>query len=334
MPPVWSAIVVASVAFAAVGAPLADEDSFGDLVRSARSITGLAGGLRWPLLILLAVCAAGHYVCAAGALQAAAGCRMPFRERVLGQLAASSANRLTPAGLGGSAVNVRFLTVRGQRSHASAVGAVAALAVFGGVADVLLFVSLLALSIWSRLGASPAELPTLRRRVTGVVSAGSVSPLQVLAVVLVAGLLLAIASRRLAPRRNWAAGVKAVWLQLQDLLARPRDLLVLITASASTTLLMGIGLAVAVQAVPGPTAGISFGALVIAYMVGSVISSAVPTPAGIGVTEAGLVGALHLANVPVAHAVQSVLLFRIIVFWAPAGLGVLAAMRLRARGAL
>jgi uncharacterized membrane protein YbhN (UPF0104 family) len=39
-------------------------------------------------------------------------------------------------------------------------------------------------------------------------------------------------------------------------------------------------------------------------------------------------------NVPVAHALQSVLLFRLIVFWSPAVLGLGAARMLRQRGAL
>ena len=52
-------------------------------------------------------------------------------EVLLVQLAASAANRLTPAGLGGSAVTARYYTRRGLDGPA-AVGAVAALGAVGG----------------------------------------------------------------------------------------------------------------------------------------------------------------------------------------------------------
>ncbi len=337
-PPVWSGILFASAAFALVGAPLADEDSLTDLLRSARATGEFAGTLRWFLLFPLILCAVLHFVCAAVALQASAGCRTPFGQRFLGQLAASTANRVTPAGLGGAAVNVRFLSVRGARSTGAAVGAVTALALFGALADMVVFTALLALSIWTRWGASSGELPALRRRVAEVAAAGPVGPAQVVAIVAVAALLVVVAFRRRPDSeragRAWAGGARAAWSQLRDILHRPHDLLVLLTASAATTLLMGVGLATAVRAVPGALPGAPFGALIIAYMVGSAVGSALPTPAGIGGTEAGLVAALSLASVPVGHAVQSVLLFRIVAFWAPAVCGVAAARRLRVLGAL
>jgi hypothetical protein len=66
---------------------------------------------------------------------------LPLGETVLAQLAAATANLLTPIGLGGSAVTARLLTRRGLRPS-SAVGAVTALTVLGGVADFLVLASL------------------------------------------------------------------------------------------------------------------------------------------------------------------------------------------------
>jgi uncharacterized membrane protein YbhN (UPF0104 family) len=67
----------------------------------------------WPWVVVVAAAIALSYLFAALALQAAAGTRLPLPRTVLVQLAAAAANRITPAGLGGAAVNARYLTRRG-----------------------------------------------------------------------------------------------------------------------------------------------------------------------------------------------------------------------------
>ena len=93
------------------------------------------------------------------------------------------------------------------------------------------------------------------------------------------------------------------------------------SASAATTLLLATGFAfAALAASPGSSA--SFGGLLMGYLIGGAVGTAVPTPAGIGTTEAALVGILLLAHIPSAVAISTVLTFRLITFWAPAVLGV------------
>ncbi len=70
------------------------------------------------------------------------------------------------------------------------------------------------------------------------------------------------------------------------------------------------------------------------FLVSSAVASSFPTPAGIGATEGALVAVLLLAHDTTAHAVQAVLLFRLVTFWAPVPLGLLAAGALRRRGML
>ena len=60
----------------------------------------------------------------------------------MAQLAATAANRITPLGLGGAAVNIRSLTRRGP-DLPGAVAAVASLAILGALADVLLRAAIL-----------------------------------------------------------------------------------------------------------------------------------------------------------------------------------------------
>ena len=81
--------------------------------------------------------------------------------------------------------------------------------------------------------------------------------------------------------------------------------------------------------VPGTRPSADVGALVVAFMAASAAGSAVPVPAGLGSTEAALVGVLVAAHVPAAHAVEVVLVFRLITFWLPAGVGVIATRHLR-----
>ena len=78
----------------------------------------------WPWVMVVAAAIGISYLFAALALQAAAGARLPLPRTVLVQLAAAAANRITPAGLGGAAVNARYLTRRGLTAGraAAAVG--------------------------------------------------------------------------------------------------------------------------------------------------------------------------------------------------------------------
>ena len=61
------------------------------------------------------------------------------------------------------------------------------------------------------------------------------------------------------------------------------------------------------------------------------LANATPIPGGIGVLDAGLVGALALYGLPVAHATAAVLVYHAIAFWLPTLGGMLAYARLRPR---
>jgi uncharacterized membrane protein YbhN (UPF0104 family) len=63
--------------------------------------------------------------------------------------------------------------------------------------------------------------------------------------------------------------------------------------------------------------------LVLAYVVGY-LANAPPIPGGIGVRDAGLLGALTLYGSPVSHAAAAVLVYHTIAFWVPILGGMLA----------
>jgi uncharacterized membrane protein YbhN (UPF0104 family) len=71
-------------------------------------------------------------------------------------------------------------------------------------------------------------------------------------------------------------------------------------------------------------------ALAIAYLVGY-LANAIPVPGGIGVLDAGLVGALAIYGLPLTHAAAAVLVYHAIAFWIPTLGGTLAYLPLRRR---
>jgi uncharacterized membrane protein YbhN (UPF0104 family) len=71
-------------------------------------------------------------------------------------------------------------------------------------------------------------------------------------------------------------------------------------------------------------------ALAVAYLAGY-LPNVLPIPGGIGILDAGLVGALGLYGMPLTHAAAAVLVYHAIAFWIPSLGGMLAYTRLRPR---
>lgn len=324
--------------------PLADGDSAQDLVASLASSPGRIGALWWPAVAAVVAASALHYLLAALALKATAGLRLPIRvlEATGVSLVAAVANRMTPAGLGGAAINTRYLSRRGL-SIAAAVGAVAALSMLGGIADMLSLVALLTAgaalggaSSWSAVIAVAGRLES---------SAGSVLrlPLPVLATAAVVAAVIAalvdqrrqLPSSRLAHAlRHLPKALRRTLVQVRGLMRRPADLAVLLLSSAGTTVVLAVAMVCSLAAVRHGFSGLHVEDILVAHMIGSAVGSAIPVPAGIGSTEATLAAALVQVSVPLGQAVAAVLLFRLLTFWMPVPLGIVAGARLRRRQAL
>ncbi len=332
----WLAGGVLVLAAVLLGTPLADGDTAPDLLDSAGAILRNLGHMPWHVAPILAVIAVVHYVAAAVALRAASGARLPLREATSVQFAAAAANRLTPAGLGGAAINARYL----QRKQFHPVQAVATVGILGGlgaVADILVFICLVLAGRWVGINGGSHELAALGSKLSGPWRAFTNLPLPVslgIALALAGGLAAAAARsrRRCSPRDGDSGDARSrrVWPVMRDLIHAPRRLLTLLAASGATTLLLACGFALTALAV-GRSATATFGGLLIGFLIGGAVGSAVPTPAGIGSTEAALVGVLLVARFTSATAISTVLLFRVVTFWAPALVGLALLRPLRRR---
>lgn len=126
------------------------------------------------------------------------------------------------------------------------------------------------------------------------------------------------------PRATWlddiGSGIPAARLAL----ARPNWRLF----GAVGYLLFDIAVLWTTLAAVGPVPPVA--PLVVAYLAGY-LANAIPIPGGVGVLDAGLVGALALYGLPVTHAAAAVLVYHAIAFWIPTAGGTLAYMSLRRR---
>ena len=80
--------------------------------------------------------------------------------------------------------------------------------------------------------------------------------------------------------------------------------------------------------------GVSVASIGVVFLVGSAISSAAPTPGGIGAVEAALIAGLTAVGLDREVAVPAVFLFRIATFWLPILPGWIAFVLLQRRGDL
>ncbi|ROO88865.1 uncharacterized membrane protein YbhN (UPF0104 family) [Actinocorallia herbida] len=272
-----------------------------------------------PVLVLLAVL---HYVFEATALRAAAGRPLGLGRTTLTQFTAAAAARITPGGLGGIAVNARYLTVCGMALPAAAT-AVTAYAAGLGIGRILVVLAVIALT------GDLEALDGVADRIGGF-AAGLADPRIALAAGAVA---LAIAGAGVwAVRRARRRGGKTPretlresWEALRDLARRPRDLFGVLASSVAVAVVLALAFGLSVLAVPGTeTDAEQFGVLVGAYFVGSFVGAAVPVPGGVGTTEAAFTGTLVLLGIAALPALQAVLVFRLITYWAPVPVGIAA----------
>ncbi|MGZ4295344.1 MAG: lysylphosphatidylglycerol synthase domain-containing protein, partial [Solirubrobacteraceae bacterium] len=132
--------------------------------------------------------------------------------------------------------------------------------------------------------------------------------------------------------RVWGRLPAPAWLEdigtgipaARDALVRPNWRLL----GALGYLLCDIAVLWTTLAAVGPAPPVA--ALAVAYLAGY-LPNVVPIPGGIGILDAGLVGALGLYGLPLSHAAAAVLVYHAVAFWVPTLGGMLAYTRLRPR---
>jgi uncharacterized membrane protein YbhN (UPF0104 family) len=284
--------LVASVAAVYLLAGELARESLGHVLRSANWSWGIAG-LALSLLT---------YVGATFSLSGFVTARLPFLRTLLAQLAGSFVTLVTPAAVGGAALNVRYL----QRRKVPAPVAVASV----GVSQVVAFVLHILLLV-------------VFLAITGT-SAGSAIKPPIWSYFVLAGLVVAAlavfsipAGRRLL-RARVAPMLGQVLPRLLEVAQQPRKLA---KGIGGALLLSGayiLCLAACALAFGGH---VSVASIAVVYLTGSALGSIMPTPGGLGAVEAALSAGLTAAGMPGAAAVSSVLLFRMLTFWLPVPAG-------------
>ena len=145
------------------------------------------------------------------------------------------------------------------------------------------------------------------------------------AVIVVLGLphLIRRAAGRL-PAPAWLEDIGTGIPAARDALLRPNWRLL----GALGYLLFDIAVLWTTLAAVGPAPPVA--ALAVAYLAGY-LPNVLPIPGGIGILDAGLVGALGLYGMPLTHAAAAVLVYHAVAFWIPSLGGMLAYARLRPR---
>ncbi|HEX4902024.1 MAG TPA: lysylphosphatidylglycerol synthase transmembrane domain-containing protein [Acidimicrobiales bacterium] len=257
------------------------------------------------------------YVGAALSLRGAVPRPLPLVRTVLSQLASSFANRVTPAKVGGLAVNVRWMVKEGVETPVAAAG-VSVNALAGLVLHVVLTVFVV---LWAgQAGLGDIDLPSART--IGV------------ALAIVAGALvltyLIPPLRRTIRHRMWPRTRQSLQ-SVGEVAADRRRLVSLFGGSLLVTASYVAALAFSLAAVD---ARVPVATVALVYLAGSALASAAPTPGGLGATEATFAAALTAVGVGDADAVSGVLLYRLVTFWLPILPGYLSYLTLQRAGRL
>ncbi len=267
-----------------------------------------------PFWIVAAAAAAGlTYVFAASILRAATVRHLPLGRTIAAQLAAASANRVSPAGLGGMGVNIRYLEASGT-TRTAALGAVGLGSASGFTVHVAMIVGLA-----STASRSPAVAPS------------GLPAWPVIAVILVGATAAVAGIWRWRMHRRLLEGLRSVRDHAREILAQPKRVAVLVLSSAGISVAHAAALAACIAAVGGHL-GLTDALLI--YLAGSAVGAVAPSPAGVGAVEAALIMGVGRLGVPPGVAVAGVLSYRLITYWLPVLPGLACAASLRRRRAI
>jgi uncharacterized membrane protein YbhN (UPF0104 family) len=284
-----------------------------DLTKTSFSQALRQADWRWGAVALLL--SALTYVGATWALSGFVLERLRFVQTFLTQVACSFVTLVTPAAVGGVALNLRYL----RKRKLTSTDAVASI----GVSQVIAFaLHLTLLVIFIAVAGSSHDTSLRPPGWTYIALAVLVS---------VALVVLAIPAGRKLLLSRLTSTVGQVIPRLLDLVQQPAKLAEGIGGALVVDFAYIGCLAVSVRAFGG---SLSFAAVAVVYLTGSAIGSAVPTPGGIGAVEAALSAGLTAAGLHGTVAFSAVLLFRTVTFWLPVPLGWIALNYLQHRDIL
>jgi uncharacterized membrane protein YbhN (UPF0104 family) len=286
----------------------------GELTRVSLGHTLRTSDWHWGLVAL--ALSAVTYVGAALELSGFVSERLNFTRTLLAQLAGSFVTLVTPAAVGGAALNIRYL----QRRKVPAPVAAASVGVSQLVA-IVLHILLLVVSI-AVAGAAAKEPFGRPPTWSYFVLAGLV--------VAALGVLAVPAGRRLL-RARVQPMLGQVLPRLLEVAQQPRKLAEGIGGALLLSVAYILCLAACVQAFHGSAA---IASIAVVYLTGSALGSIIPTPGGIGAVEAALTAGLVATGLHGTEAASAVLLFRLLTFWLPVPFGYAALNYLERKDAI
>ena len=254
----------------------------------------------WAWLPVIIAASALTYLASAAALIGAVPSPVPFWPATLTQAASSFINRISPANVGGMALNARFLQKNGV-PPGDGVAAVGVNALVGAVAHLLLLVIFFTLA--GHRMAQAFKLPPASKLLLILALAAALT-----------GIVLATRQGRRFAATRLLPGLRSAATSLRTVAASPIKLALLAGGSALITLAYIGGLAASVQAFGGGAGIAAIGAV---YLGAALIAAASPTPGGLGAIEAALVAGLTGIGLPPGPAVSAVLTYRLATYWLP-----------------
>jgi glycosyltransferase 2 family protein len=243
--------------------------------------------------------------------------RLSWARTFLVQVAGSFVILVTPAAVGGVALNVRYLR-RAKLSPADAAATVGA----SQVAAFIVYAVLVLISV-AITGQSHAA-NALKPHEWEYIAFGALAALALVALAIPAG-------RRQVYKRLGSA-LSQVIPRLLDVAQRRGKLVEGIGGTFLISIAYILCLAASVRAV-----GVSYvplASIAVVFLTGNAVGSIVPIPGGIGAIETAMTLGLTAAGMPGGLAITAVLLYRTFTFWLPAPAGWLALHHLQRTGAL
>jgi glycosyltransferase 2 family protein len=272
----------------------------GELARASLGHALRVADYRWGVVAL--ALSAVTYVGATLELSGFVAERLNFTRTLLAQLAGSFVTLVTPAAVGGAALNIRYL----QRRKIPAPVAAASVGVSQLVAFVLhILLLVVSVAVAGAADKNPFRPPTW----SYFVLAG---------LVVAAGVVLALPAGRRLLRARVQPMLGQVLPRLLEVSQQPRKLAEGIGGALLLSMAYIFCLAACVQAFHGKAA---IASIAVVYLTGAALGSIIPTPGGIGAVEAALTAGLVAAGLHGTEAASSVLLFRLLTFWLPVPFG-------------
>ncbi len=234
--------------------------------------------------------------------------RTQYRHTLLTQTASGFVNRLLPAGIGGLGLFAVYLRRCGF-NMATATGIVASNNILGFVGNCLLLIAAFVASPF------PPFHVTRPHTEQAVYIGVSVAALGIILVV-----ITRTSHRLLGLKRDLFRASTAAFTAL-----RPnRKSMTALIANMALTALEAAALSLAAAAVD---VSLPWTHALIALSLGTLLGAVVPTPGGIGVVEAGLLGTLVATGISSSLALPVVLVYRLMTYWLPIIPGIVAFRR-------